>query len=192
MKRVWRVLLATFIFLGLVGMGLYFLLLSPMLAGNAQIIPIRYKYVKISDKFNVLQPVIVAMNDDPDLKGLHWYYIEGKIERADVSTFSLRTRDGEMYRFFIDWKFVDDEWVQHVVKSAKKNEDGFKWAWVTFNIKDIQKSGDQDHTFYDPDQLYGLVWSDTASVAEIMKKHKTSPLEPMNADKKMKYFYKYE
>jgi hypothetical protein len=132
-------------------------------------------------------------NEDPDVKGLYYYYMGGKIERVSDYSLYLRGKDGKLYHFFMDWKQVGDGYVQHTAKSVKDGDmAGFKWVWLTFNTEDIQKSGDLNHESYDPEQWYSLTWSDTRSLSEIVQNHKANPDEIINTNKKVKYLIQYE
>jgi len=193
MKKGWKILIVMLVVLVIVGSGVYFLLFSPRLANDARLMKLRYQYSQAVSEADVLTPEIMVSNEDPETKGLYWYYVNGKVERVSADSLYLRVKGGGLYRFFVDWKQMGNGYVQHAVRNIKNwKTNEFEWGWVTFNTEDLHKSGDLNHEAYDPDQEYRIVWSDNRTLSEIIAMHKANPDEIMNTNKQMKYLFRYE
>lgn len=160
-------------------LALYLLLYSSQIANEKWVMDLRYKYVLAIDNVDFLKPTIRASRWDDD-RQMYVYGVQGRVEKVEVNGITLRGLDGQQYFFILNWKIPAEGYVQHHgYTTSSVNMRDKTQTWLTFNKDDLSKSGDLDHSAYDPKQIYSVIWADSRKLSQIVADHKVNPNEPM-------------
>lgn len=154
----------------------YVVLFAPNTANYEWIMSLRYKYVQLFERQDFMQPTIRAMAKMPLDRSYYLYSFRGKLIGADDVSITMEGRGGKKYKFLMGWNRVGDGWVKHagIVMNDVAMQD-YESGWFTFNTSDILKSGELMHEPFDIDQIYGVMWKDRRTLAQIIEDYENNP-----------------
>lgn len=189
MKNAIKIFIIVLILLSVVGVIIYFLLFSPKLANNLQIIPVRRAYVNTIDnviKVDELKPPIVVLSREKTNPQTYWYQIKGKVEKVDKDSIYLRGSDNKIYRLLMDWRQNTEGYVQYIVLNNGQRE------LMSFDINNIERSINLDEG-YDLNKTIEIHWGDLQNLDKMINTYKSNPDQTLNSTTdQIKFVFRYE